>query len=127
MSRFDKLPPILQSPRINADSSTSRSIDIALKSLRKSSRQIHQIAGTLNNDLHMLERIYYKSKNVQRPTTAWKKVIELRRIGDRMKEAALENLVDALRRSFYDSSALKDVEGYVPWLLAPSVLTSNGI
>lgn len=110
MSRLARLPTNVQVPRPDLDVSACQSIDVALKSLRKGSRQVQQIATSLANDLHMLERIYYKSKNTQRPTMAWKKVVELRRAGDRMKGAGLQPIVDALRRSFYDTGIFQEGE-----------------
>jgi hypothetical protein len=103
MSRQDRLPNNKQRPRTELDTSACQSLDVSLKSLRKCSRLVQQTTITLDNDLHVLERIYYKCKNTQRPTLAWKKVVELRRVANRMREASLERTVDNLRRSFFNS------------------------
>ncbi|KAG8849820.1 hypothetical protein FRB96_000643 [Tulasnella sp. 330] len=124
MSRRIRLPLLEQKPKSNLGLVVCQTIDIELKALRKSSRQASQTFTPLANELQLLERIYYKCKNAQRPTLAWRKVVELRRVGDRAKEANLPADINCLRMSFYDATVIPP-PGSKPfknaWSHAPSV------
>jgi len=48
-----------------------------------------------------LHQLYYKGKNQHRAALFWRRVVEMRRYGDRVQELDLPSLVDSLRYSFF--------------------------
>lgn len=108
MSRRIQLPTPEERPKSELSLAICQTVDVELKALRKASRKVSQTSAPLANELQLLERIYYKSKNAQRPTSAWRKVVELRRVGDRTKEVKLQVVVDSLRMSFYDATVVPE-------------------
>lgn len=117
MSRCARLPRLNHQTKAELSPDLCRTIDVALKALRKASRQIQLTSVPTAYELQFLERIYYKNKNVQRPTMAWRKVIELRRVGYRWKEVDLVTVVDSFRLTFYDVTATT-VPGSVKYCLS---------
>jgi Domain of unknown function (DUF4477) len=81
--------------------SSHSSIDSALKALKSSSRQLHTTLSAFHDEMHVLERLYYKGKNQHRSALFWRRVCELRRYGNRIIRLKLDDLVEQSRRSFW--------------------------
>ena len=76
-------------------------IDVSLKELRTVSRRLGAFATPYADELRVLERIYYKGKHQHRAALFWRKVAEVRRLGARIAETAIPELVDGVRHSCY--------------------------
>jgi hypothetical protein len=53
------------------------------------------------NELKILERLYYKGKNQHRAALFWKRVAEIRRCGQRLDKVGVLDIVERLRCSFF--------------------------
>lgn len=104
MSRLYRPPPTNQRPRDTLDQALHFSVDSALKNLKKCRNQFKTILATFQDELHILERLYYKGKNQHRSALFWKRVAETRRYGSRLNELDLVKLVDDMQHSFFDTN-----------------------
>lgn len=77
------------------------SVDIALKTLKISSKKLQATLAAFRDEMQILERLYYKGKNQHRTALFWRRVCEVRRYGDRFNHSQLDSLVEVLRRSFW--------------------------
>lgn len=103
MRRQFSVPASQRTPRNAVDDETAQGISKALKSLRKLSKTVAAFSQALSDELRILERVYYKHLNSQRVTIPWRKVVEVRRILNRLLEADLPKLLDSVRGVFYQS------------------------
>ncbi|KAF8654061.1 hypothetical protein AX16_003595 [Volvariella volvacea WC 439] len=76
-------------------------VDSILKALKIHSRRINTGITLHNDELSVLERLYYKGKNQHRASLFWRTIIETRRHCYRLRELSLTELVDTLRGAFY--------------------------
>lgn len=76
-------------------------IDAILKDLRSCSQRLAPLLSTLEDEMHILDRLYYKGCNQHRSALFWRKVEEMRRFGSRVLEVQLAELVNVLRFSFF--------------------------
>lgn len=97
-------PKLASKPRSSVNASQQSRIDAILKELRTSSHVLSPILSTFEDELRILERLYYKGRNQHRAALFWKKVQETRRFGQRLLEMQLVTLLDDLRYAFYDVS-----------------------
>ena len=100
-ARYAKRPRLCSTPRSNVSQTVVRSADTILKELRASRRQLAALEPCLQDELLILERLYYKGVNQHRQAKFWKRVQELRRLGKRVLEIELLSLIDDLRYAFY--------------------------
>jgi hypothetical protein len=77
------------------------SIDTVLKDLKLYSRLLHAILSSHKNESHILERLYYKSKNQHRSALFWRHVCEMRRFAKRLEEFNVVVVLDSLRATFF--------------------------
>lgn len=92
--------------RTEVNSSQYGVIDLSLKQFKICAQHLSTTMTSLTEESRLLERIYYKNKNQQRSSLFWKKVQEIRRFLLRILELKLEQSVEDLRYSFYDSEGL---------------------
>lgn len=120
MSRLYRPPPTNQRSRDTLDQALHFSVDSALKNLKKCRNQFKTIFATFQDELDILERLYYKGKNQHRSALFWKRVAETRRYGNRLNETDLVKLIDDMQHSFFDTNtdnmkkALKGAWTYYP-------------
>ncbi|KAK0503218.1 hypothetical protein EDD18DRAFT_1136933 [Armillaria luteobubalina] len=120
MSRLYRPPPTNQRPRHTLDQALHFSVDAVLKNLKKCRNQYKTILATFQDELDILERLYYKGKNQHRSALFWKRVAETRRYGSRLTEMNLVQLIDDMQYSFFDTNtdnakkALKGAWAYYP-------------
>lgn len=100
-ARYATRPKLCSTPRSNVSKTVARSVDTVLKELRACSRQFAALEPCLQDELLILERLYYKGVNQHRMAKFWKRVQELRRLGKRILEIELLSLVEDLRYAFY--------------------------
>lgn len=98
-----KQPKIAPTTRPDIDASFYSKVDAALKDLRACSRQIAPVLLSMEEELRILERLFYKGKNQHRLAIFWRKVEEMRRFGKRIVEMQLPALMDDLRYAFYEN------------------------
>lgn len=77
------------------------SIDMSLKDLRQASRRVTAFSTPYQNELRLLERIYYKGKNQHRSALFWRKASEILRLSKRIHEVNFLGFVEELRYAFY--------------------------
>lgn len=76
-------------------------IDAVLKDLKLCSRRLQAILPSYSDELRILERLYYKGKNQHRSALFWKRVVEIRRYGNRLNEKDLSRIMDTFHYSFF--------------------------
>lgn len=72
-----------------------------LKDLRSCAQRLAPLLSALEDEMRILERLYYKGRNQHRSALFWRKVEEMRRYGKRILELQSFEQVDSLRYSFY--------------------------
>ncbi|KIO23408.1 hypothetical protein M407DRAFT_78059 [Tulasnella calospora MUT 4182] len=119
MSRQFCPPKLVQTPKSEGDGSINDTTHSSLKALRRASKQAGSVVNVMNEDMRILERIFYKSNNSQRPTMAWKKLKHMRRLYWRLHECELVNFLDTLRLAFYPAgTTVKQLK--LAWTHIPS-------
>ncbi|KIJ69422.1 hypothetical protein HYDPIDRAFT_24260 [Hydnomerulius pinastri MD-312] len=101
-------PTISLLPRSSFESDRHRDVDALLKDLKACSRRLRVAMSSFTDELRVLERLYYKSKNQHRMALFFKRVPEIRRYGQRLVELDLPERVDLLRASFVGLNSTKD-------------------
>ncbi|KAG8977843.1 hypothetical protein FRC05_000371 [Tulasnella sp. 425] len=101
MSRRFRPPKLGQTSKSEVDTSIHDTIHSSLKALRRGSKQAGSGVNSMKEDLRILERVFYKSNNSQRPAMAWKKLNHMRRICWRLQESELPGFLDTVRLAFY--------------------------
>ena len=76
-------------------------IDMLLKDLRSCAQRLAPLLSALEDEMRILERLYYKGRNQHRSALFWRKVEEMRRYGKRILELQSFEQMDSLRYSFY--------------------------
>jgi hypothetical protein len=99
--RLARPPQPSFSPRSSLDASHHVSINGALKDLQACSRRLHLAFTTYGDELKILERLYYKSKNQHRSALFWKRVVEMRRYCQRLEGMGMPAILDHLRSLFF--------------------------
>ncbi|OCB84099.1 hypothetical protein A7U60_g8771 [Sanghuangporus baumii] len=100
-ARFPKRPKLTQRARNDIDASLCPKIDACLKAARQCAQQVAPFESCLQDEMRILERLYYKGVNQHRSALFWRRVKEVRRLGRRVLEVRLLGLLDDLRYSFY--------------------------
>ncbi|KAL5511823.1 hypothetical protein ACEPAH_5041 [Sanghuangporus vaninii] len=100
-ARYPKRPKLVQRARTDVDASLCPQIDACLKAARQCAQQIAPFESCLQDEMRILERLYYKGVNQHRSALFWRRVKEVRRLGRRVLEVRLLGLSDDLRYSFY--------------------------
>lgn len=94
-------PPISFSPRASLATCSHSTVDGLLKDLKAYSRRLQAALASYQDEMHVLERLYYKSKNQHRMALFFKRVSEIRRYGWRLLEVNISDYMRLLRASFY--------------------------
>jgi hypothetical protein len=76
-------------------------VDVLLKEIKLSSRELRKILATFRLELELLDRLFYKNKNQHRGALFWRKVTEMRRFGHRLDRCKPGGLVEDTRRWFW--------------------------
>ncbi|KAG1756828.1 uncharacterized protein EDB91DRAFT_1241873 [Suillus paluster] len=109
------------SPRASLENSSHSTVDGILKDLKAYARRLQAALATYQDEMQVLERLYYRSKNQHRVALFFKRVSEIRRYGWRLLEANMPEDVHLLRASFYGASVIQSeklMRG--PWNHVPS-------
>ncbi|KAG8759988.1 hypothetical protein FRC14_004430 [Serendipita sp. 396] len=115
------LPETRQKPRNELESTKIPAIDAFLKALRPYSRRVSNLVHSHANEVQVLQKIVYKSKNQHKNAVFWRGVVELRRFACRIEEASLFQLIDASRNAFYSHVLVSAVtRKTTPWDALPS-------
>ncbi|KAG1772635.1 hypothetical protein EDD22DRAFT_375725 [Suillus occidentalis] len=89
------------SERASLENSLHSTVDGILKDLKACSRRLQAALASYQDEMHVLERLYYRSKNQHRGALFFKRIAEIRRYGWRLLEANMTEDVQLLRASFY--------------------------
>ena len=76
-------------------------VDAVLKQLRVCSRRLQAALDSHRTEMQVLERLYYKGKNQHRTALFWQRVVELRKLGERVDEMHMDKVVENFRLSFW--------------------------
>ena len=99
-------PHLRCTPRSALEASNHPAIDTVLKQLKTCSRRLQAALASHRTELQILERLYYKGKNQHRTALFWQRVAEMRKLGERLDEMHMDDVVESMRLSFWgDSSA----------------------
>ncbi|EIW85222.1 hypothetical protein CONPUDRAFT_49102 [Coniophora puteana RWD-64-598 SS2] len=107
------------SPRSNIPQEKQSDVDAILKGLKTCSTRLRASMSTFADELHLLERVYYKSKNQHRSSMFFKRVSDVRRYGYRLSGLQLPELVAELRAAFFGTNSKKLLKG--AWNQCPDV------
>ncbi|KAJ3545356.1 hypothetical protein NMY22_g2472 [Coprinellus aureogranulatus] len=84
------------------------SVDTFLRPLKATSRRLQVASTTLADEHQLLQRIYYKGKNQHRSALFWRRVVDLLRHSERVRNFDLPDLVLRLRCSFFGEDAFSN-------------------
>ncbi|KAI9064359.1 hypothetical protein FKP32DRAFT_1570669 [Trametes sanguinea] len=118
--RHAKPPTLVCTPRASVDAAHTPTIDSVLKQLKACSRRLQAALSTHRTELQVLERLYYKGKNQHRTALFWQRVAEMRRLGGRVDEMHIDDVVESLRLAFWGeppTRTTKLLKG--PWTHCP--------
>lgn len=93
--------------RQSLDPSLCSYVDSGLKDLKLCSRHTQTVLTAYDDEIQILERLYYKGKNQHRSALFWKRITEIRRYGNRLKDMNVGNIISALHHSFFGEEAQK--------------------
>ncbi|KAI0709115.1 hypothetical protein C8Q76DRAFT_742283 [Earliella scabrosa] len=114
-------PPSLNyTPRAALQADKCPAVDALLKQLKTCTRRLQNALASHRTELQVLERLYYKGKNQHRTALFWQRVAEMRRLGERVDEMHMDDVVESLRLSFWgepSSRTTKIMKG--PWTYYP--------
>ena len=99
--RYARRPKLNPQDRAFVRAAQIRAVDAFLKELRSYSQQVSPLVSCLNDELRILERMYYKGVNQHRSAIFWRRVEETRKLGRRIAEIRLGDLIEDLRYAFY--------------------------
>ncbi|KAF8636713.1 hypothetical protein AX17_003516 [Amanita inopinata Kibby_2008] len=97
-----------QIPRTLVPQSSYATIDSILKDLKICSRRIQQALAAHADELQVLHRIYYKSKNQHRGALFWRRVVEIRRYSERLNGINVIPTLEQLRVEFFAPDASRN-------------------
>jgi hypothetical protein len=104
-ARHRVFPSAFCSPRALLDQPSYSFVDSALKDLKVHSRRLRIVLAAYSDELHIFERLYYKSKNQHRAGLFWRRVAEIRRYGSRLDGMHIPNIVQTFRCSFFGEAS----------------------
>ena len=110
-ARHVKQPKFTPTTRQNIDVSFYSKVDAALRDLRTCSRQIGPVLLSMEDELRILERLYYKGKNQHRSALFWRHVSGMRRICGRLLtggKGKIGEVLEELKNSFYGDAELSN-------------------
>ncbi|PFH54392.1 hypothetical protein AMATHDRAFT_657 [Amanita thiersii Skay4041] len=88
--------------------SSHSAIDSILKGLKLCSRRIQQALSSHSDELLLLHRIYYKSKNQHRVSLFWRRLGEVRRYSVNLEKSNIVSIIEPLRASFFGPDAINN-------------------
>jgi hypothetical protein len=95
------------SGRASLENSLHSTVDGILKDLKACSRRLQAALASYQDEMQVLERLYYRSKNQHRAALFFKRIAEIRRYGWRLLEANMTEDVQLLRASFYGVAVIQ--------------------
>ncbi|KAG2157060.1 hypothetical protein DEU56DRAFT_762864 [Suillus clintonianus] len=95
------------SQRASLENSLHPTVDSILKDLKTCSRRLQAALASYQDEMQVLERLYYRSKNQHRAALFFKRISEIRRYGWRLLEVNMTEDVHILRASFYGATVVQ--------------------
>lgn len=95
------------SERASLENSLHSAVDGILKDLKACSRRLQAALASYQDEMQVLERLYYRSKNQHRAALFFKRISEIRRYGWRLLEVNMTEDVHLLRASFYGATVVQ--------------------
>ncbi|KAG1731921.1 hypothetical protein EDB19DRAFT_1311922 [Suillus lakei] len=95
------------SQRASLENSLHSAVDSILKDLKAYSRRLQAALASYQDEMQVLERLYYRSKNQHRAALFFKRISEIRRYGWRLIEVNITEDVHLLRASFYGATIVQ--------------------
>jgi hypothetical protein len=99
-------------PRALVPHALHNDIDAILKDLKICSRRLHHALDSHADEVQLLDRVYYKSKNQHRGALFWRRVVEMRRYSKRLDKAMILSTVEEIRTSFFGPEAKQKYATY---------------
>jgi len=91
--------------RSTLDHTLTSLVDDALKVLRTTSRRLTKALAVHTTEARILSRLHYKGNNQYRNTTFWRRVVECKRVVERIERLDPKNVIEPLRGIFYQTEA----------------------
>lgn len=76
-------------------------VDDALKVLRSASRRLTKAFAAHATEARILSRLHYKGNNQHRNATFWRRVVECKRVVERIERLDPKKVIEPLRATFY--------------------------
>ena len=100
-------------PRALVPHALHTTINAILKDLKICSRRIQHALDSHADEVQLLNRVYYKSKNQHRGALFWRRLEEMRRYSERLDKAIILSTLDEMRTSFFGPEAKQKYAIYV--------------
>lgn len=81
-------------------------VDDALKVLRTTSRRLARAFSAHATEARILSRLYYKGNNQHRNAMFWRRVLECKRVIERIERLGPNDIIEPLRETFYRTEAV---------------------
>ena len=91
--------------RSTLDHTLTSLVDDALKVLRTASRRLAKAFSAHATEARILSRLYYKGNNQHRNATFWRRVLECKRVAERIERLDPKSIIEPLRETFYRAEA----------------------
>lgn len=87
--------------RSTLDHTLTSLVDDVLKVLRTTSRRLAKTFAAHATEARILSRLHYKGNNQYRNMTFWRRVVECKRVVERIERLDPKNIIEPLREIFY--------------------------
>ncbi|TBU50694.1 hypothetical protein BD309DRAFT_995798 [Dichomitus squalens] len=112
-------------PRYALEPGLHPAVDAVLKQLKACSRRLQAALVSHRTELQVLERLYYKGKNQHRTALFWQRVAEMRKLGERLDEMHMDDVVESLRLSYWGEPSVRTTKLLKgPWTHYPDAKLS---
>ncbi|KAI0798076.1 hypothetical protein C8Q75DRAFT_740568 [Abortiporus biennis] len=99
---------------------THPTVDSVLKDLKICTRRLQATMNLLQTEYQLLERLYYKGNNQHRSALFWRRIVEMRRYGNRLARLDISSTMDCFRSSFWGDTTAKQSVYKGAWTHIPS-------
>jgi len=87
--------------RSTLDQTLTSLVDDTLKVLRIASRRLAKAFAVHATEARIFSRLHYKGNNQYRNATFWRRVLECKRVVERIERLDPKNIIEPLRETFY--------------------------
>lgn len=105
-TRIAHIPNAAALDRQSLNQSQHAGIDSILKDSKLHGRRFRTARETFTDELRILDRLYYKNKNQHRAALFWKRVVEMKRFAQRLRDTLQNDNLEDLKASFFGTTEI---------------------